>query len=133
MRQIELTTDDLILKTTKRKHRRVRRGQIKYLCFAVYEKGKSDRIGWCGLDSLRVPGQTAIFYIIDELYRRKGYATQCARKLISYAFEETNLQRVNGGCAKENHASRKIMENIGMILVGHEENGDPLFCIERRR
>jgi len=36
---------------------------IHHLCFAIFEKGKSSIIGWCGLDGLCSPGQTVIFYM----------------------------------------------------------------------
>ena len=37
---------------------------------------------------------------------------------------------INGGCDKDNIASYKVMEKIGMKQNGFEENGDPLFYID---
>ena len=104
-------------------------GYIYHLCFAVFEKGKSNIIGWCGLDG-RISGKLHIFYSIDPGYRNKGYATQCAGKLLWYTFEELQIPFVNGGCGKNNIASYKVMEKIGMKQSGFEDNGDPLFFID---
>ena len=104
-------------------------GHIYHLCFAIFEKGKNTIIGWCGLDG-KAEGKLYIFYSIDANFRNRGYATQCAAKLLSYAFDDAQVPFVNGGCDKNNVASYKVMENIGMNQSGFEDNGDPLFFID---
>lgn len=108
-------------------------GCIHHLCFAIFEKNKSRIIGWCGLDGQYTPGKTVIFYMIDKDYRKKGYATQCACKLLEIAFETFELNSIHGGCYKDNIASYKVMEKAGMLQNAFEENGDPLFYIDRSR
>ena len=110
-------------------HKKNKRGYIHHLCFAVYEINQDSIIGWCGLDG-ETEGKLHIFYLIDKNYRSKGYATQCAAKLLSYAFGEVGIPYVNGGCDKDNIASFKVMEKIGMTQNAFEENGDPLFYID---
>jgi len=114
-------------------HRRNRPGHIHHLCFAIYEKTGSEIIGWCGLDGKCSPGETVIFYLIDEAHRGRGYATQCAKALLKHAFETVGLESVHGGCAKENIASYRVMVKAGLVQQGFEENGDPLFHIENQR
>ena len=104
-------------------------GCIYHLCFAIFEKDKSKIIGWCGLDG-KTADKLHIFYSIDAQYRNKGYATQCAEALLSYAFEEARVPFVNGGCDKNNIASFKVMSKIGMKQNGFDENDDPLFFID---
>ena len=65
-------------------------GRIHHLCLAVFEKGQDKIIGWCGLDGTAA-GTLHIFYIIHADHRNRGYATQCARKLLSYAFDEARV------------------------------------------
>ena len=113
-------------------HSRNESGCIYHLCFAVLEKGGNRIIGWCGLDG-KTAGKLHIFYAIDSEFRNKGYATQCAEKLLSYAFNEAGVPFVNGGCDKNNIASYKIMTRIGMVQNAFEENGDPLFYIDSER
>ena len=115
------------------KARRLNRpGAIRHLCLSVFERKDSRRIiGWCGLDGEAEPGKTVLFYIIDEAFRGCGYATQCAAELLRYAFEEMGYDKIYGGCAKENRASFRVMEKIGMRQDGFYENGDPAFSIDR--
>jgi [ribosomal protein S5]-alanine N-acetyltransferase len=110
-------------------HKKNKLGDIHHLCFAVFEKGKNNIIGWCGLDG-KTRGKLHIFYLIDVSYRNKGYATQCAAELLSYAFDKAHIPFVNGGCDKNNIASYRVMEKIGMKQNAYEENGDPLFFID---
>ena len=162
--QLELHTDDLLLKTVtdddinevarmwkfeqgsislteakeaieymQNNHKQNRTGFIYHLCFAIYEKGKNNIIGWCGLDGKSEPenpGRMEIFYLIDSAYRSKGYATQCALKLLEYAFEVAKIERVFGGCDKDNISSFKVLSKSGMVLFKVQENGDPKFFID---
>lgn len=111
-------------------HEKNKPGFIHHLCLAVYEKNGNSIIGWCGLDG-KTHGKLHIFYSIDAQYRKKGYATQCASQLLSYAFDEIQVPFVNGGCYKSNIPSFRVMEKVGMKQHAFEENGDPLFYIDR--
>lgn len=107
-------------------------GYIKHLCLAVCIKEKPTVIiGWCGLDGEAEKDKVVIFYIIDEKYRNKGYATQAAKAILQYAFEQAQLESVYGGCDKNNIASFKIMSNIGMNNYGVDDNNNPHFRIDR--
>lgn len=107
-------------------------GYIKHLCLAVCLKEKPTVIiGWCGLDGEAEKDKVVIFYIIDEKYRNKGYATQAARAILQYAFDQVHLDYVYGGCDKNNKASFKIMSNIGMRNYGTDDNGNFQFCIDK--
>ena len=114
-------------------HKRNYTGNIYHLCFAVYEKGENNIIGWCGLDGKpdpEIPDKMEIFYMIDKDYRNKGYATQCALKLLEYAFETSKIKKVFGGCDKNNISSFKVLSKCGMVLFKIRENGDPQFFID---
>lgn len=126
-----ISTDDaqVAIESMQNNHKKNKLGYIYHLCFALFEKGKNNIIGWCGLDG-KTDGKLHIFYLIDAIYRNKGYATQCAAKLLSYAFDEVHVPLVNGGCDKNNIASYKVMERIGMKQNVCEENGDPSFFID---
>jgi len=72
--------------------------------------------------------------LIDKSYRNKRYATQCAFKLLEYAFEVAKVakvERVYGGCDKDNLASYKVLSKIGMVNYKIRENGAPHFFIDK--
>lgn len=114
-------------------HTNNRKKSIYHLCLGVFQKDEPNVIiGWCGLDGKAEAGKTVLFYIIDEKYRNKGYATQCAVKLINYAFEDMEYDIIYGGCAKNNIQSYKVMQKAGMIQNAFYENGDYIFSIDRQ-
>jgi len=113
-------------------HKKNRYGHIYHLCLAVFEKGKNNIIGWCGLDGKCSPGKTVIFYMIAKACRNKGYATQCAEKMLEYAFETAEINSVYGGCYRENIASYMVQAKAGMLLYELErESGDPHFYMDK--
>jgi len=117
----------------QKNHKQNHTGYIYHLCFAIYEKGTNKIIGWCGLDGKpdeSKPERMEIFFLIDAEYRNKGYATQCADKLLEYAFEVAKIKKVFGGCFKDNISSFKVLAKCGMVLFEIRENGDPKFFID---
>ncbi len=56
----------------------------------------------------------------------QGYATEAARALLGYGFEELDLHRIIATCQPENPASYRVMEKLGMRREGHFRQ-----CIDR--
>lgn len=76
-------------------------------------------------------------YIFHPTYQGKGYATEAARALIAYAFEDLQAHRVIAQCNPENTASGRLLERIGMrregllrqnVFFRKDEAGQPLWC-----
>lgn len=121
------------LKQMEANHCKNGKNSICHLCLAVFRKDEPDIIiGWCGLDGKAEAEKTVIFYIIDEKYRNNGYATQCAERLLRFAFEDMELSIIYGGCAKSNIASYKVMQKAGMLQTALYENGDYIFSTDRQ-
>lgn len=98
--------------------------KITHMCFAIFENETNKIIGWCGLDgrNINTDGKVHIFYIIDRDYRRRGYATECARKILEYGFVNMKLDRIDGSCSNDNISSQKVMERIGMQRIEDDED-----------
>ncbi len=71
-------------------------------------------IGSCGL--LRVPDteHLELVYCIDSTLWNNGYGTQAAAAVLAFAFDELRLPLVHGRCARDNIASLRVLEKIGM-------------------
>ncbi len=54
----------------------------------------------------------------------KGYATEGARALVRTGFTELGLDRVTAHTMVVNHASRRVMEKCGLVLVRTYHPGD---------
>ncbi len=59
-----------------------------------------------------------IGYWIGTPYWNRGYASQAAREIIRYGFEQCGLHRIFAGHFTRNPASGKVMTNAGMTFEG---------------
>jgi ribosomal-protein-alanine N-acetyltransferase len=50
----------------------------------------------------------------------RGYATEAARELVRFAFEDLDVGAVYGGCLPENSASRRVLEKAGLRFQGSQ-------------
>jgi RimJ/RimL family protein N-acetyltransferase len=130
--QISLEEASKVLETMKQRHSKNQVKAIYHLCLGVFRKVEPNTlIGWCGLDGRCSPGKIALFYIVAEGFRRRGYATQCATELLRFAFEDMQYDMVSGGCAKDNLASFRVMEKAGMCHNEVYEDGGLGFYIDK--
>lgn len=57
-------------------------------------------------------------YWVGKEYWGNGYATEAAKKVVRYGFEDLNLNRIWAKAMSKNPASIKVMKNIGMRKEG---------------
>ena len=126
--EISLEEAEKAIIRMQKNHEQNRPNNIVHLCLAVYENNCDKIIGWCGLDGRHATNEhlhTAnIFYLIDKDYRRRGYASECAKQLLEYGFAIMEMDRIDGACAKDNIGSQKILEKIGMKPYNKEKTED---------
>lgn len=67
-----------------------------------------------------------IWFKFHKDYWNKGYATEAARKILSFGFENLQLHRIEAGCAVENIGSISVLEKIGLIREAHKRKLLPL-------
>jgi [ribosomal protein S5]-alanine N-acetyltransferase len=67
-------------------------------------------------------GVVEVGYSIVPEYRNQGYATEMARGLITWAFEEKGIQIVTAACLDENIGSIKVLEKLGMRRLEPDGN-----------
>lgn len=108
-------------------------GRLVHLCLAIIHKDAQEFIGWCGLDHRdQTKANPVLFYLLKASYWGKGLATEAAEVVLSYAFGELGLAKVDSSAALENIASKRVMEKIGMRYVGSDEEGGYSFTITKR-
>src|SRR5690625_4672001 len=59
-----------------------------------------------------------IGYVLSSDYWGQGLIPEVAKELIRFGFEEMNLIRIQAICFKENVASERVMQKIGMEYEG---------------
>jgi len=82
--------------------------------WAVVLKETEEWIGWCGLKYEAEYGDTDIGYRFFRKHWGKGYATESAKASLEYGFVNLKLDEIVGRAFKENTASIKVLEKIGM-------------------
>lgn len=76
-------------------------------------------IGMCGMyDWERDDRRADIGYQIIRAHWGKGYATEAARAIIGWCFENLDLHRVQADCTDGNIASEKVMLKCGLKVEG---------------
>ena len=88
----------------------------KYNCgrWAVILKTSKEWLGWCGIKYMPVPDEFDIGYRFFRKYWGNGYATESAIACLEYGFDQLKINKIVGHAMKENIASIKVLEKIGM-------------------
>jgi RimJ/RimL family protein N-acetyltransferase len=87
---------------------------------AVVVRDKSRLIGGCGVYVSNIDSREGwIGYCLNRQFWGQGYATETARALLEFGFNNLNLHRIFATCDPANIASAHILEKIGMQYEGH--------------
>ncbi len=86
--------------------------------WAIVHVESGQFIGRGGLLPWTIDGrpEVEVAYAIAQRYWGQGLATEAARAIVRYAFEQLNLSRLICLIDPANHASRRVAEKIGMTL-----------------
>jgi RimJ/RimL family protein N-acetyltransferase len=80
-------------------------------------------VGWWilqppnGPDQPKVPGEADLGYRLLRRWWRQGLASQGARELLRYGFEDIGLSRIFAQTMTVNEGSRAVMASVGMTYV----------------
>ena len=87
---------------------------------ALILKETGQLIGNCGVrvndPELR---EANIGYELDSRYWGNGYATEAAREILRFGFEELDMHRIWASCLAENTGSSHVLEKLGMVQEAH--------------
>lgn len=82
--------------------------------WAVCRQEDDAFLGWCGLKYTEVADEYDIGFRFFREYWGQGYATEAARACIALGFEAFQLPEIVGRAMRENTASVKVLEKIGL-------------------
>jgi [ribosomal protein S5]-alanine N-acetyltransferase len=66
-------------------------------------------------------GSVEIGYSVIPDRRRRGYATEAARTMVSWVLRQPNVSVVVAGCDKHNMPSIRMLEQIGFLQTGEAD------------
>jgi len=91
--------------------------KLGYSNYTIIRKSDNIKIGSCGLyDREGLEGIDLGFAFLPE-YEKKGYAFESANKLINVAFNEFGINEISAITTKDNIASQKLLEKLGLIFI----------------
>lgn len=74
--------------------------------------------------SLRPRESDADFgYVLNQRHWGRGYATEAAQAIVSWATSVRGIPRVWATCDVENHRSIRVLTKLGLTHEGHVEGG----------
>ena len=92
---------------------------------AVSLKTGPSLIGTCGIRVQNIERGTAtIGYELDPAYWGRGYATEGAARMLTFAFEDLGIRRVIAWCHVDNDGSVRVLEKLGMHCEGRSKDVD---------
>lgn len=65
--------------------------------------------------------EVEVGYGIDEKYQNKGYMTETLRTIINWSFTHDEIKSVIAETNKDNRASQRVLEKVGMKKYKEEE------------
>jgi RimJ/RimL family protein N-acetyltransferase len=63
--------------------------------------------------------QGEVGYLLNPEYHGRGLATEAARAILRWGFEELDLHRIVGRCHAHNSASAALLQRLGMRREAH--------------
>jgi ribosomal-protein-alanine N-acetyltransferase len=94
-----------------------RYGQFGYGRWAVIDSETKEFMGWCGFkwdDELDAVTMGSRFH---KKFWSSGYATEAASACIDYAFNTLDIDRIVSLSFRDNLASRRVLEKLGLKFV----------------
>jgi RimJ/RimL family protein N-acetyltransferase len=88
----------------------------KRLNMAIRRRGDGQAVGWVELRPSSDPANVS--YMVAASLRRQGIATRSLQALLTWAASEVGLQHARLVCHVDNHASRRVADKCGFVLVG---------------
>lgn len=89
--------------------------------FVAFEEGSGEIVAAVNLSNVRrgVIHAAVIGYSVDERRQGRGYATEAAGAVVSYAFETLNLHRLETSYQPENTGSGRVLRRLGFVVEGY--------------
>ena len=86
--------------------------------FAIVKKEDEELMGCMSLLVSKIHKRAELGYWFGHPYWGQGFATEAARRIVAFGFEELGLNRIFAMAMTKNTASYKVMRKVGMKHEG---------------
>lgn len=91
---------------------------LDYYNWVLTQKTDGKIVGQIVLKVMEVNQCVEFSYATDNRFCGKGYMTEALDCIINFAINKIKVQRIQGGCATQNIASKKVMQKCNMNFEG---------------
>lgn len=92
--------------------------------WSLYSKKSGEYVGFCGLNYSAAKDEVDLGFRIKREYWNTGLATEAGACALRLGFEQFGIKRIVGRAMRDNPASQRVLEKLGMTRVGEfEEEG----------
>ena len=111
-------------------------GFYGYGLWGVFSKDKHTLIGRCGIQNREIDGKNEIeiAYLLDYKHWGEGYALECTKAVLHYAFYHLEIPRIVAVIDVLNERSQKLAERLGFVVekeVTHNYRPCNLYVLKR--
>ncbi len=97
--------------------KKYRKGE--FFDWGIETKDTKKLIGTCGFSVFDPQNKKVeIGYVLNPEFHNKGYATECVKCIIDYAFNELDMHRIEVRIMDGNTASERVIQKLGFKLEG---------------
>jgi len=105
--------------------------------WATFLKNGNQFIGWAGLAYLPEFDEIDLGYRFLPKFWEMGFATEASHAILKYGFEKLELERIIAIAMKDNKASIRVMEKVGMEFekfAPYEPGGEDVvwYCSDKK-
>ena len=103
--------------------------------FSLVQRGSDTVVGSCGFKGPPADGIAEIAYGVSPEQRNRGYATEAATALVTYAFECAGVSIVRAHTLPNSVASQRVLEKCGFEHVGESMDAEDglVWRFEKRK
>lgn len=87
---------------------------LGYGLWGIRLQAAGDLAGFCGYWFFHDPPECELLYGLLPGYWKRGYASECARALVRYGFEDLGFEQVAASADVPNAASLRVLERAGL-------------------
>lgn len=106
-------------RTRIKKSAELRAADQQYM-FGIFLKERDELIGWVSLTEVLRGALESCYvgYMLDRSHNGQGCMTEAVRLVVSYAFDELKLHRIEAGVMPHNIGSIRVLEKSGFHKEG---------------
>lgn len=88
--------------------------------WAIIDRESRRMIGTCGFTKINTDNDSGeIGYVLNPDFWGRGYATEAAKRVMEFGFDELGLHRIEARFMQGNERSLRVMEKLGMSFEGY--------------